>query len=265
MTNSIYKVLFIGDIVGQSGRSILINQLKSVKSEHNINFIIANGENSAGGFGITEKIADSFFKLGIDVITTGNHVWKNKDIFNIIDKENNLLKPLNYPESTPGHGYCIVERQDIRVLVINLLGRINLYDVDCPFQKIDVFLKEIDKNDYDISFVDFHAETTSEKVAMGWFLNGRVSAVAGTHTHIQTSDERILDKGTAYITDVGMTGSFDSVLGIDKDRIIKHFLSRMPIKYKLALENIGMNSIIIEFDREKNKPVKIERLNIFEK
>ncbi len=264
MTSSIFKVLIIGDIVGKPGRKIVIENLQNIKADKNIDFVIANGENCAGGFGITGKIANNLLSNGIDVITSGNHIWKNKDIISFIKKEPRLLKPLNYPDSTPGRGYHIYSKNDINILVVNLLGRKNLLEVDCPFNKIDDLLKNIDIKKYDISIVDFHAETTSEKVAMGWFLNGRVTGVIGTHTHIQTADERILDKDTAYISDVGMSGGFDSVLGVDKDRIIHHFLSMMPMKFKMATKNLGINSVIIEIDMLNKKPVKIERFNYFE-
>jgi len=254
----------IGDIVGRPGRRIVIENLNKIKEENKIDFVITNGENCAGGFGITSKIANNLFNNGIDVITSGNHIWKNKEILSFINKETRLLKPYNYPEATPGNGYHIYTRRNVRVLVVNLLGRINLLNVDCPFQKINQLLDKINASQYDLSFVDFHAETTSEKMAMGWFLNGRVTAVVGTHTHIQTADERILDKGTAYISDTGMSGSFDSILGMDKDRIINHFLTRMPIKFKLTDKNVGINSVIIEVDVKTKKAVSIERYNYFE-
>lgn len=252
----------IGDIVGKPGRSFLANHLSKIIADHKIDFIIANGENSAGGFGITSKIAQHFFNIGIDVITTGNHVWKNKDVLNIIETEKRILRPLNYPEGVPGIGYGIYTKNGVKVLVVNLLGRINLLEVDCPFQKIDQFLNKTDSSKYDIAVIDFHAETTSEKIAMGWFLDGRVGAVLGTHTHVQTSDERILDHNTAYITDVGMTGGFNSVLGIEKDKIISFFLTRMPIKFKLATDHVGMNAVIVDFDKETHQPLSIQRFNL---
>jgi len=265
LTASSFKILVIGDIVGKPGRNFLTDHLADIKTKYKIDFIIANGENSSGGFGITAKIARHFFDIGIDVITSGNHIWKNKDVFTIIEEEERLLKPLNYPVSTPGKGYGIYEANGVKVLVVNLLGRVNLYEVDCPFQKVDALLIELDEKAFDIVVVDFHAETTSEKEAMGWYLDGRAEVVVGTHTHVQTSDERFLHKETAYITDVGMTGSFDSVLGMDRGKIIKHFLTRMPIRFSLSTENVGMNSVLIEFDKKEMKPKKIERLNIYEK
>ncbi len=254
----------IGDIVGKPGRKIVIDNLKSIRQDKRIDFVIVNGENCAGGFGISERIVNTLLSNGVDVITSGNHIWKNKDVLNFIDDQPRLLRPINYPDNTPGHGYYIYSARNCKILVISLMGRINLYNVDCPFQKIDNLLKNLPKKDYDISIIDIHAETTSEKVAMGWFLNGRISAVLGTHTHIQTSDEKVLDKGTAYITDVGMTGSFDSVLGAEKERIIEHYLSRLPVRFKLAKTNVGINSVIIEFDITNKQALKIERFNFFE-
>ncbi len=265
MNKESFKVLIIGDVIGKPGRGFLNKYINAIKTKNNIDFIIANGENCAGGFGITQKIADHLFELGVDVITSGNHIWKNKDIFNFINDTKNVLRPLNYPDQSYGDGYNIFEKNGLKILVVNLLGRINLLEVDCPFHKIDALFKKLDRNDYDISVIDFHAETTSEKVALGWYLDGKASAVVGTHTHVQTADERILPKGTAYITDVGMTGSFDSVLGVDKDKIISHFLTRMPIKFKIATDNIGMNSVLIEFNKTAKKVLKIERLNIYDK
>ncbi len=254
----------IGDIVGKPGRKVVLENLPGIKADKKIDFTIANGENCAGGFGITGKIANSLLSKGVDVITSGNHIWKNKDIIDFIDKEPRLLKPANYPENTPGRGFYVYSKNNFRILIINLLGRKNLLEVDCPFKKFDDILRELGEENYDISIVDFHAETTSEKVAMGWFLDGRVAAVIGTHTHIQTADERILNKGTAYISDVGMCGGFDSVLGVDKGRIIHHFLTRMPMKFKMATRQLGINSVIVEIDMLSKKTVKIERYNYFE-
>ncbi len=254
----------IGDIIGKPGRRFVNNSLEHVKSENNIDFVIANGENCAGGFGITEKITIDLLSHGVDVITSGNHIWKNKDVLNIIDIEPRLLRPLNYPDEVPGKGYHIYTAGKCRILVINLMGRFEMMNIDCPFRKINTLLDYLQKEDYDISIVDFHAEATSEKVAMGWFLNGRVSAVLGTHTHIQTADEKILDKDTAYISDVGMSGSFNSVLGVEKERIIHHFLTRMPVKFKISKTDVGINSVIVQFDIKNKKTVKIERFNLME-
>jgi len=259
--NSHFNVLLIGDIVGKTGRESLAEGLPSIIKDYEVDFVIANGENAAGGFGISSKIANHLFEKGIDVITTGNHIWKNKDILKIIDTEERILRPANYPDSNPGKGWGIYKKDNIKILVINLLGRINLIEVDCPFQKITNILKSIPKEKYDISIVDFHAEVTSEKVAMGWFLDGKVTAVIGTHTHIQTADERILPQGTAYITDAGMTGAFNSVIGMDKDNVVNHFITRMPIKFKVASGDLRINGVVISVSKDTGKAIKIKRIN----
>ena len=255
-----FNILFIGDIVGRSGRESLKIGLPILKEKYNIDFIIANAENSAGGFGISSKIAYQLFDLNIDVITTGNHIWKNKDILKIIDTEPKILRPLNYPDGVPGKGFNIFKKNNVSILVANLLGRINLYEVDCPFQKISKTLNSISEK-YDISIIDFHSETTAEKIAMGYFLDGKVTAVLGTHTHVQTADEKILPNGTAYITDVGMTGAFNSVIGMEKENVIKHFLTRMPFKFEVATEDLGINCVVVAIDKKNFKPYKIERIN----
>ncbi|MBN1899082.1 MAG: TIGR00282 family metallophosphoesterase [Spirochaetes bacterium] len=255
-----FNVLFLGDIIGRSGRECIENGLAPILQEHRIDFVIANGENAAGGFGINSKIAYHFLENGIDCITTGNHIWKNKDILEVLDKEKRILRPANYPAGSPGRGYSIYKRGNKKILVINLLGRLNLLEVDCPFQKANEILEAIDKNSFDISIVDFHAEVTSEKVAMGWFLDGRVSAVIGTHTHVQTADERILYNGTAYITDAGMTGSFNSVIGMEKESIINHFLTRMPKKFQVASGDEKINGVVVSIS-DQNKARAIYRIN----
>ncbi len=259
--NENFNILLIGDIVGKSGRQCLTAALSKIIDEYKINFVIANGENAAGGFGMTTKIVSQLFEKGIDVITTGNHIWKNKDILKIIDIEPRLLRPANYPDSNPGKGWNIYKKENIKILVINLLGRVNLLEVDCPFQKISDILNSVARERYDISIVDFHAEVTSEKVAMGWFLDGKVTAVIGTHTHIQTADETILPKGTAYITDVGMTGAFDSVIGMEKENVISHFLTRMPIKFKVATDDLRINGVVVSILKSNMKAIKIFRIN----
>ncbi|MDD5065563.1 MAG: TIGR00282 family metallophosphoesterase [bacterium] len=253
----------IGDIVGRPGREFLYQHLDTIITAHQIDFIIANGENCSGGLGISSRTANELFSHRVDVITSGNHIWRNKDILKIIDTEQRILRPYNYPDTNPGSGYRIFQKNGTRILVVNLLGRINLYEVDCPFRKIDRLLNTLTPDQYDLSFLDFHSETTSEKVAMGFFLDGRIGAVVGTHTHVQTSDEKILGQGTAYLTDVGMTGSFDSVIGVDKEVIIRHFLTRMPIQYKIGESKPGINSVIIQFDIKQKKAISIQRLNIY--
>jgi len=256
------NILFIGDIVGKPGRQAIFLLISSLIKDYNIDVVIANGENSAGGFGITPKIASNLFSYGVDIITTGNHIWKNKEIFKIIDTDANIIRPLNYPETVPGRGYLIFSKSNLpQISVINLMGRINLAYIDCPFQSVDKLLCKLETK---IIIVDFHSETTAEKVAMGWYLDGRVSAVVGTHTHIQTADERILSKGTGYITDTGMTGVRDSVIGMDKDKIIKHFLTRMPIKFEVAKGDLQLDGVVLSIDSETGKTLKIERVKKFQ-
>ncbi|TDT69166.1 hypothetical protein EV215_1508 [Hypnocyclicus thermotrophus] len=215
------KILIIGDIIGKPGRKILYEFLERKKEEYD--FIIVNGENSAAGFGITTKIADEFFEYGIDVITSGNHIWDKKEIYKYLDENNALLRPLNYPKSVPGSGYIIKESKNgEKIAVVNLQGRVFMPLVDSPFEVIENILNEI-KKETDIIIVDFHAEATSEKVALGWFLDGKVKAIYGTHTHIQTADNRILSEGTAYITDIGMTGSHDSIIGMTIESVLPKF------------------------------------------
>lgn len=243
------RILFIGDIVGKPGRVIIERQINSLQKKYNIDFTIANGENAAGGKGINRKIFQELSNYGIDVITMGNHVWDRKEIFDIIDSERRLLRPANYPQGTPGLGWNIYSLdKETKIAVINLAGRIYLPSLNCPFQVVDTILKEI-KQITPIIIVDFHAEATSEKNAMGWYLDGRVSAVLGTHTHVQTGDERLLKRGTAYITDVGMTGPRDSVLGIDKDLIIKKFTTQLPVRFEIAAGDIQLNGVVLDIDQ----------------
>jgi metallophosphoesterase (TIGR00282 family) len=226
--------------------------------------VIANGENAAGGIGISAKTADSLLNMGIDVITTGNHVFKKREIYSLLDKEDRLLKPANYPPDTPGRGYNIYELEklgNLKVGVINLCGRVFVENLDCPFRTVNRILEYVSE-ETPIIIVDMHAEVTSEKVAMGWYLNGRVSAVVGTHTHIQTADERILpDDGTAYITDVGMVGPRDSVIGVKKENIIERFLTGMPQKFTVAREDVWINGVVLDIDEKTGKASSIKRIN----
>jgi metallophosphoesterase (TIGR00282 family) len=261
----VIKVLFLGDIVAKGGRKGIQRYLPEFKEKYDPDLIIANAENASGGIGLTPEVADEIFILGVDVMTGGNHIWKHKEIFNYLDsKSDKLIRPLNYPTSEdyaiPGVGYTSVKKGDTEFMIINIMGRTFLENVDCPFKTIDNLLKRTDTKKK-ITIVDFHAETTSEKQAMGWFLNGRVSAVIGTHTHVQTSDERILPEGTAYITDAGMCGSMDTVIGVDKEIIIQRFITQRPVGFKFSEINVGINGVCIEFDPTNCKAVKIERIS----
>lgn len=256
------KVLFIGDIVGKAGRQIVNTYLPQLRKEHNFDFIIANGENAAGGFGLTAKIANQLFSLGIDVLTTGNHVFSKKEIFQIIDEDINILRPINYPAGVPGKGSLILNSNSGLTLgVINTSGRVFLSNLDCPFRvtkNAATALKKYTKN----IVVDMHSEATSEKVAISYYLDGMVSAVIGTHTHVQTADEKILPEGTAYITDVGMTGPSDSIIGVKKDIAIKRFLTQMHIRLEVAKGPGYFCGAIITIDHEKGIATHIERLQV---
>ncbi len=241
------NILFIGDIIGRPGRTFLKNNLDFLKEKYKIDFTIANGENSSGGLGITEETYKELIEMGIDVITLGNHTWSKRDTAEFLPNKKNIVRPANYSALCPGKGYTIMEKNKKRIAVINLAGRVYLENCDCPFTTSDKILKEISELS-DIIIVDIHAEATSEKIALGHYLNGRVTAVLGTHTHVQTADEKILDQGTAYITDVGMTGPHDSVLGVEKEIIIKKFLDGMPAKFDLAKEDVHWGAVVIDVD-----------------
>ncbi|MDD2497628.1 MAG: TIGR00282 family metallophosphoesterase [Desulfitobacteriaceae bacterium] len=253
------RILFIGDIVGKPGRAIIERQLAVLQEEYNIDFTIANGENAAGGNGINRKVFQELSNYGIDVITMGNHVWDKKEIFDIIDTEKRLLRPANYPKGSPGVGWNIYSiGKETKIAVVNLAGRIYLPPLDCPFQAADAILQQI-KSVTSVIIVDFHAEASSEKIAMGWYLDGRVSAVIGTHTHVQTGDDRLLKRGTAYITDVGMTGPRDSVLGVDKDLIIKKFTTQLPVRFEVASGDIQLNGVVLDV-ADNGKTFGIQRI-----
>jgi len=257
-------LMMIGDIVGRPGRTILRERLPLLRKEYEADMVIANGENAAGGNGITQKIAQELFISGIDFLTMGNHVWDNKDVFNFIEEEARMVRPANYPQGAPGRGYQVINLgNETSVGIINISGRTFMNALDCPFRTADAIIEKI-KSSTNIIIVDFHAEATSEKIAMGYYLDGRVSLVAGTHTHVQTADEKILRNGTAYITDLGMTGPADSILGIEKETVVKKFISGLPARFEVAKGPSQLNGIIVEIDIQTGKAQKIERLNIKE-
>lgn len=255
------KILFVGDIFGEAGRNAIKASIDSIKSKYQPDFTIANAENAAGGRGISYNTAQEIFDSGIDAITMGNHTWSRKEILRIIDSESRIVRPANYPKGVPGRGRLIIEKNGLKLAVINLLGRIYMDStVDCPFQVVDRELSFL-KGQAHYILVDFHAEATSEKVAMGYYLDGRVSCVLGTHTHIQTADEKVLNGGTAYITDVGMTGPANGVIGVDKDLIIKKFTLGMPVKHDVAKGKAQFNAVIVDINEETNKASQIIRIN----
>jgi len=255
------KILFIGDIIGQGGRDVIKELLPEIFRDHQIDFCIANGENAAAGLGITPQIAQELLQYKIDVLTSGNHIWDKKEILNYISTEKRLLRPANYPNA-PGHSAEVyLSATGTKVGVMNLSGRIFMAPLDCPFRTASNKLQELQK-ECNIIIVDFHAEATSEKQAMGWYLDGEVSAVIGTHTHVQTADNTILPKGTAYMTDAGMTGPFDSVIGIEKDIAIQKFITQMPHKFQVAKRDLRLNGVVIDVDSNTGTVRKIQRLQI---
>ena len=256
------RLLFIGDIVGKPGRELVRRGLSALVARHQIDLVIANGENAAAGFGITPDIADDLFAYGVQVITGGNHSWDKKEIFPYMSDHPRLLRPANFPDGAPGRGRVVVQATNgVAVAVINVMGRVFMTALDDPFTGV---LDEIAavRTDAQIIFVDFHAEATSEKVAMGWHLDGRVTAVVGTHTHVPTADARLLLRGTAYITDVGMTGPHDSVIGVERHAVLQRFLSAMPQRFETAHENPRLNAVIVTADEQTGRATAIERIGL---
>src|SRR3990172_11850876 len=254
------NILAIGDIVGQPGRKILEKKLRNFIKEQNIDFCIANAENAAGGSGITVDIAKKLFSYDVNAITMGDHVWKRKEIYDSLQSEQRLLRPANYSPLAHGRGYVAIKTKGGHSIgIINLLGRIFMKPADCPFRAADAAVKELSKLT-NIIIVDMHAEATSEKIAMGWYLDGRVSAVVGTHTHVQTSDEKILPKGTAYITDVGMVGPRDSILGRNIDCVLKSIVTQVPTRYDIAEKDIRIEGVAITINKETGKAEKIKKI-----
>lgn len=257
------KVLFIGDIVGNVGRSALKRVLPALKSKYNPHIIIANGENAAAGRGITGAIAREFFEWGIHGITMGNHTWDNKDIFEWIDDEPRIVRPANYAPEAPGQGMAIIKAGGKQLAIINLQGRTFLPPIDCPFRTADELIEEAGKHTNNI-LVDFHAEATSEKIAMGWYLDGRASIVLGTHTHVQTNDDTILPEGTAYITDVGMVGPKEGVLGMERQAVLHKFLTQLPVRFVVDDGKWHLHAIVVQIDDATGKAQKIEKVRLTE-
>jgi metallophosphoesterase (TIGR00282 family) len=255
------RILFIGDIVGRPGRELVRRGLAALVDRHQIDIVIANAENAAAGFGITREIGDQILGWGVDVMTSGNHIWDKKEAIAYIGVEPRLLRPANFPAGVPGNGTCLARTTDGRTVgVINIMGRVFMSNIDDPFA---VVLHEIEamRERTRVIFVDFHAEATSEKIAMGWHLDGKVAAVVGTHTHVQTADERILPKGTAYLTDVGMTGPHDSVIGVEIEAALGRFLNAMPARFETATGNPRLNAVVVDADERSGLATDIERLS----
>jgi hypothetical protein len=257
------RILFIGDVVGKPGRQVLARVLPRLRAEYCPDVVVANAENAAGGFGITPPIGEELFELGIDLLTSGNHVWDKKEVEGYLAKEARLLRPANYPPEVPGSGAQVVERGGRRVGVLNLQGRTFMPPIDCPFR---VGEREIDQLRVatPMILVDFHAEATSEKQAFAWWVDGRVSVVVGTHTHVQTADDRILPGGTAFISDVGMTGSQDAVIGMEREAVIERFLMQLPRKFVTAASNLWLCGVVVDVDEVTGRATAIRRLQVRE-
>ncbi|MCM3625874.1 TIGR00282 family metallophosphoesterase [Paenibacillus glycanilyticus] len=257
------NVLFIGDIVGSVGRKALKQVLPALKSKFNPHIIIVNGENAAAGRGITAPIAREFFEWGVHGITMGNHTWDNKDIFEWIDEEPRIVRPANFPEGTPGQGYAHIKANGKQLAIINLQGRTFLPPIDCPFRKADELIAVAKEKTNNI-LVDFHAEATSEKIAMGWHLAGQASIVVGTHTHVQTNDDRILPGGTAYLTDVGMTGPRDGVLGMERNAVLHKFLTQLPTRFVVDEGDWHLHAVSVQIDDATGQATKIQKIRLTE-
>ncbi len=256
------RILFIGDIVGRPGRELVKRGLGAIVEHEAIDFVIANAENAAAGFGVTREIGDHLLEWGVDVMTSGNHIWDKKEALDYIGTEPRLLRPANYPAGVPGNGsYLARTRGGETIGVINVMGRVFMLNIDDPFAVVQREIEAMRQRTRTI-FVDFHAEATSEKIAMGWHLDGRVSAVIGTHTHVQTADERILPKGTAYLTDVGMTGPHDSIIGVEIEPSLGRFLNALPAKFETATANPRLHAVIVETDAQTGRATEIERLSL---
>ena len=250
------NILVVGDVVGKPGREAVIKLVPQIRKEYKVDMVIANGENSAGGVGITQATAEEMLNAQIDVLTTGNHVWRRRDVLPYLDSNAPIVRPLNYPPGVHGHGHITVGP----VMVVNLIGRTFMQNYDCPFRAMDNLLKEL-KQRPKIIIVDLHAEATSEKVAMGWYLDGRVTAVVGTHTHVGTVDTRVLPNGTAYVSDLGMVGPMDSVIGANTEAVLSSFLTNMPLNLSIGKGNRIFNSVLIEVAEDTGNAISIARID----
>ena len=255
------KILMVGDVFGEPGRAAIAKLLPSLREQYDIDLTVVNVENAAAGFGVTPAMAKTFLDQHVDVMTSGNHIWDKREIIEFITKDDRLLRPANFPAGTPGAGYITVKAGAYKVSVLNLMGRVFMLPIDCPFQKANELVPLLRKES-PIVLVDMHCEATSESQAMGWHLDGRVTAVVGTHRHVQTADERVLPGGTAYITDLGMTGPIDSVIGVDKDIILQRFMSQMPVRFEPAKGPAALHGVVITVDPESGRATDIQRLRV---
>lgn len=253
-------LLVVGDVHGRPGRRILKERLPRLRARYDARFIVANGENAAGGAGLSREVAEEIFAAGVDVITGGNHIWQHRDAYELLDGDPRIVRPLNYPPGVPGRGTTVATSKDgVAVAVLNLQGRVFMPEVDDPFRTVRAEIEGV-RERARVIVLDFHAEATSEKIAMGWYLDGKISALVGTHTHVQTADERILPQGTAYISDVGMTGPRDGVIGMDRERIIERFLTALPVRFEVASGPAQINAVAVDVDEETGKARRIERI-----
>ncbi len=253
------RLVFIGDVCYKPGRKFLTERLKDILNKYEAGFCVVNGENAAGGKGINLAVAKEIFEAGADVITTGNHIWAKKEVFNFIESEKRVLRPLNYHKNNPGRGHIIISKDDVKLAVVNLSGRVFMEHCNCPFEAMEEVLPEIKKETKAV-LVDFHAEATSEKAAFAWNFDGRVSAVTGTHTHVQTADERILSFGTGFISDAGMTGPFEGIIGADRETIINKFTTGIPAYFTQQTGRRQLNGVFMEIDETNGKCTRIERI-----
>jgi 2',3'-cyclic-nucleotide 2'-phosphodiesterase len=253
------RILFVGDVVGKPGREAIRQLLPGLRRRHEVDFAVVNIENAAGGFGFTPEIGREVLEAGADCLTSGNHVWKKREAYGYIDSEPRMLRPANFPDGVPGRGYGLYVVGGMQIAVASLMGRIFMEPLRCPFRMLDEIWERI-RGETSVLFVDFHAETTSEKLALGWYAAGRATAVIGTHTHVQTADERILPGGTAYLTDVGMTGPVNGVLGVEADRVIEKFLTQMPVKFEVARGPVLLMAALVELDEHTGRAVRITRI-----
>lgn len=256
---SLFSILFVADICGRPGRQAAAHMIKPLREKHGIDYVIANIENAAGGFGVTPEMSRKAFSYGIDLQTSGNHIWDRMDILRYIDETPKLLRPANFPEEVPGEGSFLDVVGANKVAVINLMGRTYMKDIDCPFKVADKLIKYL-STETNIIFVDFHAEATSEKQALLYYLDGRVSTIVGTHTHVQTADEHVTPRGTAYITDVGMTGPHDSIIGMQKKPSLDRFLTGLPARMSVAINDVKLSAVIVRIEIESGRAVSIERI-----
>ena len=262
MFGACVRLLFIGDIVGRAGRMILADQLDRLIDRHQVDLVVANGENAAAGYGLTESVLSELFDAGVHVVTTGNHIWDRKEINPVLERECRLLRPANYPPGLPGRGSGLYETPGgVKVGVLNLEGRVFMKNLDCPFRRADALINEL-RQSTPVILVDFHAEATSEKQALGFYLAGKVSAVIGTHTHVQTADERILAGGTGYLTDVGMSGSQDAIIGNQKEAALERFLTQLPVRLEVAKKDPVLCGVLLTINEETGCCEAIERIQV---